>query len=66
MAIATDRMILYCDRWDCNTWIVAFPDESKAELRQRANESPHKWCCDVSGYEGDFCPEHRDEKRGKP
>ncbi len=66
MAIRTECMILYCDRWQCDTHIIAFGGESKPELRQRANEHPHRWCCDVSGYGGDFCPQHRDEKRDKP
>ncbi len=63
MAVEYGRLILRCDHLKCKSSVTGFADESKEDLRIRANENPPGWNCDPSGYGGDFCHKHRSEKR---
>ncbi len=63
MTVEFGCVILRCDHLNCSASVTGFVDESKVELRYRANRNPPGWNCDPSGYGGDFCPKHRNEKR---
>ncbi len=66
MTFVISRILLRCDAKGCDETMISRSGELMEDLRDRANQDEHGWCCDVSGYEGDFCPEHQGEKRAKP